>query len=159
MDMKPNHVLQTFVFLGLCILLIGASSCEKAEDGQPAEAPAPAEAEAHPVSAKVVFTADDPGAYRGKEDSHVPEISYEKTGSGIKVRVSVEHEMNAEPPHYIEWIKVFDGGNNLLGEMAFQASDERAEVEFELSTTPSLVKAYEKCNLHGVWLNETEIIQ
>ena len=157
--MRPMNLYRAFFILGVTMLLIGGAACGKAEEAPPAATErTPAEVTPHPVSAEVVFTKDDPGAYRGKEDSHVPQITYEKTETGLKVRVSVLHEMNAETPHYIMWIKLFDGENNLLGEKEFQAEDERAEAEFDLTATPSVLKAYEGCNLHGVWVNEIEII-
>ena len=111
-----------------------------------------------PTEEEVVFTRDDPGAWGGKEDSHVPQITYTKTDSGLTVTVTVSHEMNAEKPHYIMWIKLKDGEDNLLGEKEFQATDEKAEAVFELTTVPSKLKAFEKCNLHGVWMNEMDVV-
>lgn len=155
--MKQINIYRVLLFLGMCIFLIGSSACSGAQQEAPVEEQTAPEAETHPISAEIVFTKADPGAYQGKEDSHVPQITYEKTETGLKVLVSVLHEMNAEKPHYIMWIKLFDGENNLLGEKEFQATDERAEAEFELTTTPSTLKAYENCNLHGVWMEEIDI--
>jgi superoxide reductase len=108
-------------------------------------------------STEAVYTRDDPGAYGGKEDSHVPVVAYEKTETGIKVTVRVSHEMNSEKPHFIEWIRLKDGADNLLAEKGFQATDEKAEAVFELTIVPDKLVAYEKCNLHGIWKEEIDI--
>ncbi|MFA9454317.1 MAG: desulfoferrodoxin family protein [Candidatus Aminicenantaceae bacterium] len=108
-------------------------------------------------STEAVYTRDDPGGYRGKEDSHVPVVAYEKTETGLRVTVSVNHEMNSEKPHFIEWIRLKDGANNLMGEIAFQATDEKAEAVFELTTIPDKLVATQKCNLHGVWQEEIDV--
>ena len=104
-----------------------------------------------------IFTRSDPGAWGGKEDSHVPQIAYEKAEAGLKVTVTVSHEMNPEKPHYIMKLMLKDGEDNLLGEKEFQATDEKAEAIFELTTVPSKLIAYERCNLHGLWMDEVDI--
>jgi desulfoferrodoxin-like iron-binding protein len=151
------------LFLGVLILIILAAlvmmptGCTKEE--QVAEKEQAAD-EAEPESGEteeVIFTRSDPGAWGGKEDSHVPMIAYEKTDTGLKVTVAVSHEMNAETPHYIMLIKLKDGEGNLLGEKEFQATDEKAEAIFEVPTIPSKLVAYEKCNLHGVWMDEVVV--
>jgi desulfoferrodoxin (superoxide reductase-like protein) len=65
--------------------------------------------------------------------------------------------MNPEKPHYIMYIKLKDGEGNLLGEKEFQATDEKAEAVFELKTVPSKLVAYEKCNLHGLWMDGIDV--
>jgi len=109
-------------------------------------------------AAEVIYTREDPGAYGGKEDSHVPVVTYERTGSGLKVTVSVSHEMNPETPHFIEWIQLKDGDGGLLGERTFRATDEKAEAVFELASIPDRLIAYEKCNLHGIWKELVDVI-
>jgi desulfoferrodoxin (superoxide reductase-like protein) len=120
---------------------------------QTAEKEEPAAEEAE----EKIFTRSDPGAWGGKEDSHIPQIVYEKVEAGLKVTVTVSHEMNPEKPHYIMLIKLKDGEGNLLGEKEFQAADKKAEAIFELSTLPGKLVAYEKCNLHGVWMDEVVV--
>ena len=109
-------------------------------------------------AAEVIYTREDPGAYGGKEDSHIPVVTYERTGSGLKVTVSVSHEMNPDTPHFIEWIQLKDVDGGLLGERTFQATDEKAEAVFELTSVPDRLVAYEKCNLHGIWKEQVDVI-
>jgi desulfoferrodoxin (superoxide reductase-like protein) len=152
--MKNHLFLGVFIVLILAALIVIPTGCAKEEkivgEEQTAEKEEPASAEAE----EKIFTRSDPGAWGGKEDSHIPQIVYEKVEAGLKVTVTVSHEMNPEKPHYIMLIKLKDGEGNLLGEKEFQAADEKAEAIFELSTLPGKLVAYEKCNLHGVWMDE-----
>ena len=99
--------------LPVAATLIGCSQSEEpAPTAEAVETPAAEpEAEAEPV-----YTRDDPGAWEGKEQGHLPVITYEKTDAGLTVNVVVNHVMDAEIPHYIMWIKLFDGDGNLRGE-------------------------------------------
>jgi desulfoferrodoxin (superoxide reductase-like protein) len=81
----------------------------------------------------------------------------EKMETGLKVTVTVNHVMNPETPHYIMNIKLKDGEGQLLGEKEFQATDEKAEAIFELFTVPSKLMVYERCNLHGLWMDEVDV--
>ena len=108
-----------------------------------------AAAPAQTTQQEPVYTRDDPGAWEGKEKGHLPQISYEKTGTGLKVIVVVNHVMNAEAPHYIMWIKLADGEGNELGRKEFQPTDQKAEAVFELTSVPAKLVAFEKCNVHG----------
>jgi len=143
-------LLAALAILVLLSLLTGCAKKEEMAKEEQLEEPAATEDE-------VVFTRNDPGAWGGKEDTHVPQIVYEQTDTGLKVTVSVSHEMNAETPHYIMWIKLKDGEDNLLGEKEFQASDEKAEAVFDLTVVPSKLKAFQKCNLHGQWMDEVDV--
>jgi len=77
--------------------------------------------------------------------------------AGLKVTVTVSHEMNPEKPHYIMNIKLEDGEGQLLGEKELEATDEKAEAIFELTTLPSKLVAYERCNLHGLWMEAVDV--
>jgi superoxide reductase len=161
--MKNRLFLGIFIAVVLTALVMMTTGCvkeeeeakeEKAvEETQFAENTEPETKEAE----EVIFTRSDPGAWGGKEDSHVPQIAYTKIEAGLKVTVTVSHEMNPETPHYIMSIKLKDGEGNLLGEKEFQATDEKAEAIFELTTVPGKLVAYEKCNLHGIWMDEVVV--
>ncbi len=161
--MKNRLFLGIFIAVVLAALVMMTTGCvkeeeeakeEKAvEEAQAAENTEPEAKEAE----EVIFTRSDPGAWGGKEDSHVPQIAYAKIEAGLKVTVTVSHEMNPETPHYIMSIKLKDGEGNLLGEKEFQATDEKAEAIFELTTVPGKLVAYEKCNLHGIWMDEVVV--
>ena len=83
--------------------------------------------------------------------------AYEKIEAGLKVTVTVSHEMNPETPHYIMYIMLKDGEGNLLGEKEFEATYEKAEAVFEIESTPGKLIAYERCNLHGLWMDEVVV--
>ncbi len=158
--MKQNEYHTPALILLAALILLLPAGCSRSQEEPAAQAEAVvSEGEAGPAPAEqTVFTREDPGAYGGKEDGHVPSVAYERTESGLRVTVSVSHEMNAEKPHYIMWIQLKDGEGNALGEKQFQASDEKAAAVFELTTTPEKLVAFEKCNLHGLWKEEVEVI-
>lgn len=155
--MKNRLLLGGFIVIVFAALIMLPTGCAKeekvAEEEQAAETTEPESEKAE----EIVFTRSDPGAWGGKEDSHVPQIVYERMDTGLKVTVTVSHEMNAEKPHYIMNIMLKDGADNLLGEKEFQATDEKAEAIFELTTVPSKLIAYERCNLHGLWMDEVDV--
>jgi desulfoferrodoxin-like iron-binding protein len=89
---------------------------------------------------------------------HLPEITYEKTGSGLSVTVKIDsHPMDAETPHYIMWIRLEDGNGNVLGQKEFAATDPAPVATFELATAPAKLAAFERCNIHGIWMSEVEV--
>lgn len=146
-----------FIVMVLAALIVLPTGCAKeekvAEEEQAAEKTEPTSEEAE----EMIFTRFDSGAWGGKEDSHVPQIVYEKMEAGLKVTVTVSHEMNPEKPHYIMNIKLEDGEGQLLGEKELEATDEKAEAIFELTTLPSKLVAYERCNLHGLWMEAVDV--
>jgi len=157
--MKYRGYRAPILILFTILIMLLPLGCTRSQN-QPAAQNEAADQEAEAdqaAAAEVIYTRDDPGAYGGKEDSHVPVVAYEKTETGLKVTVRVSHEMNSEKPHFIEWIRLTDGADNLLAEKGFQATDEKAEAVFELTTVPDKLVAYEKCNLHGIWKEEIDI--
>lgn len=153
--MKSKYFLIVFAAVFVLSLSIVLTNCSN-EEPAAEETTVKAEPEAKPVES-IVYTRDDPGAWGGKEDGHVPQIVWEKTETGLKVTVSVNHEMSAEKPHYIMWVRLWDEQGQLLGEKEFQGGDEKAEAVFEIEGAPSVLKAYEKCNLHGIWMEVVEV--
>lgn len=155
--MKNRLFFGVFILVILAALVMMPTGCTKKEkaieEEQAAETPEQMTQEAE----EVIHTRSDPGAWAGKEDSHVPQIVYEKMETGLKVTVTVNHEMNPETPHYIMNITLKDGEGNLLGEKDFQATDEKAEAIFELATIPAKLVAYERCNIHGLWMDEVDV--
>jgi desulfoferrodoxin-like iron-binding protein len=154
------------IFCGFLIsaVVFLSSACTKEKPVAESEAAAPdktaetqEQAGVEDVIEEPIFTRADHGPWNGKEESHLPEITYEKTDTGLEVTVTVKHEMNPETPHYIMWIKLEDGEGNQLGEKTFEATDEKAEAVFELTEIPQKLIAYEKCNLHGTWMEEKEV--
>jgi desulfoferrodoxin-like iron-binding protein len=155
--MKNRLFLLVFMFMVLGALIMLPTGCAKeekvVEENQAAEKIEPEAQEAE----ETVYTRSNPSAWSGKEEGHVPQIVYEKMETGLKVTVTVAHEMNPEKPHYIMYIMLKDGEDNLLGEREFEATNEKAEAIFELTTMPSKLIAYERCNLHGLWMDEVDV--
>ena len=92
--------------------------------------------------------------------THVPQVTFEKAGMGLKVTVQIDnHPMDPNKPHWIMWIRLEDMDGNKLGEKTFQATDPSPAIAvFDLPTTYEKVKAFQRCNIHGIWLNEAEVM-
>ena len=91
--------------------------------------------------------------------THVPQVTFEKAGMGLKVTVQIDnHPMDPQKPHWIMWIRLEDTKGNKLGEKTFKATDPRPAIAvFELPAMVDKVKAFERCNIHGIWLNEAAV--
>jgi len=104
------------------------------------------------------YTRENPGPWAGAEDKHLPRITYEKMGMGLKVTVKVDnHLMDPAKPHYIMWIRLENGMGILLGKHAFKATDPEPVASFELKSVPAHLKAFERCNIHGIWMSEAKV--
>jgi desulfoferrodoxin-like iron-binding protein len=108
---------------------------------------------------ETVYSKDFFGPWNaGVAKAHLPQITCEKTGDGLKVTVKVDnHPMNPEVPHYIMWIRIEDGKGNVLGKKDFVATDPAPIATFTLTTAPDKIKAFERCNIHGTWTSETDV--
>jgi desulfoferrodoxin-like iron-binding protein len=105
------------------------------------------------------YTKADPGPWPAAvADKHSPEIIIENTELGLKVTVKVDHHpMDATKPHYIMWIRLEDGEGKKLGEKTFQMTDPAPEAWFSVTSTPAKLRAFERCNIHGIWMSETKV--
>jgi desulfoferrodoxin-like iron-binding protein len=104
------------------------------------------------------YTRQNPGPWAGAETKHVPEIMYEKMGAGLKVTVKVDnHPMDPAKPHYIMWIRLEDGMGKVLGKHQFKPTDPAPVATFELKSVPGKLAAFERCNIHGIWMNEVTV--
>ena len=82
------------------------------------------------------------------QEKHVPVI--EVSGSSVKVTVgSVAHPMT--PEHHIAWIYL---ETKQGGQRKCLPVDGPPEVVFALSEGDAAVRAFEYCNLHGLWKAE-----
>jgi desulfoferrodoxin-like iron-binding protein len=94
----------------------------------------------------------------GVAKTHLPQITCEKAGDGLKVTVKVDdHPMNSTMPHYIMWIRIEDGKGNMLGRKDFVATDPAPIATFDLAAAPEKIVAFERCNIHGVWMSEADV--
>lgn len=104
------------------------------------------------------YTRENPGPWAGAEDKHLPQIAYEKMGMGLKVTVKVDdHPMDAAKPHYIMWIRLEDGMGKVLGRHQFKATDPAPIATFGLKSIPAHLRAFERCNVHGIWMSEAKV--
>lgn len=91
-----------------------------------------------------------PGTEAASAEKHTPVIERNSDGKHIKVSVSsAPHPMTDE--HYIEFIVL--KFNNRVGAAILHPGDEpNAEYIIDDNSVP--IKAYEYCNLHGLWESE-----
>ena len=84
----------------------------------------------------------------GASEKHVPVVKID--GNKVKVEVGeVMHPMLAE--HHIEWVLVVTnkGRHRIMLDVA-----KPAVVELTLNDDEKVLRVYEYCNLHGLWLKE-----
>ena len=108
----------------------------------------------------IVKDADDATAL---EKKHLPVISAPesvKAGEHFEVTVEVGKlvEHPNEPGHYIEFIELY-AGSTYLARMDFTAKTTCPimKVCVSLDHAHGKLRAYERCNLHGMWGNEVDI--
>ncbi len=90
--------------------------------------------------------------------THVPQVTCEKTAKGYTVTVQIDnHPMDPQKPHWIMWIKLEDEKGVKIAEKEFKATDPSpAKAVFEISAKHAKFRAMERCNIHGIWLNEVD---
>jgi desulfoferrodoxin-like iron-binding protein len=150
-EMKKEFV---FAFL---IVLVATGLALALASHAPQQPAAPA---AQEYSQPKPYTAEFFGPWNAAVAAkHLPEITLEKAGTGVAVRVQVDnHVMDPQKPHWVMWIRLEDGQGRKLGEKTFQAADPSPAVAvFELASVPAKVMAFERCNIHGIWLAEKAV--
>jgi superoxide reductase len=91
-------------------------------------------------------------------NTHVPQVTYEKMGKALMVTVKVDnHPMDPKKPHWIMWIRVEDVNGKVLAKKEFKATDPAPVAIFHLASWPEKLKVFERCNIHGIWLNEVDV--
>jgi desulfoferrodoxin-like iron-binding protein len=90
--------------------------------------------------------------------THVPQVTCEKTAKGYTVTVQIDnHPMDPQKPHWIMWIRLEDMKGAKFAEKEFKATDPGpAKAVFEISPMHAKFRALERCNIHGIWLNEVD---
>lgn len=100
--------------------------------------------------ARVVCCGDEmteiiPNTVDASSEKHVPVIKVD--GSRVKVEVgSAPHPMT--PEHYITWIYI---QTEKGGQRKALMPDAAPAAEFILTDDDKVIRAYEYCNLHGLW--------
>jgi superoxide reductase len=97
------------------------------------------------------------------EKKHVPVITAPKMvkkGDCFEVEIEVGKYMSHpnEPGHYIEFIELYTD-HTYLARMDFTAADTCPimKVCLSLDHVHKQLRAYQRCNLHGVWEGDAEI--
>ena len=155
---KPFLFLIPFVLLAAGLMLVSS--------GWAGKGPGPAAAASITTQATQEYSQPEP--YTAKSfgpwnaavaNTHVPQVTFEKAGKGLKVMVQIDnHPMDPQKPHWIMWIRLEDMMGHKLGEKAFQPTDPRPAIAvFELPAMHAKLKAFERCNIHGIWLNEVAV--
>jgi superoxide reductase len=82
------------------------------------------------------------------QEKHVPVI--ERDGKGVTVKVgAAPHPMLEE--HHIEWILIAQGNVTQRADLSPGGAPEAA---YTVGDADAPVRAYEFCNLHGLWTSE-----
>ncbi len=91
------------------------------------------------------------------EQKHVPVITApDKVTRGETFLVTVEvgkyKTHPNEPAHFIEWVELYSGDTFLLRiSLAGSLSDPKVTVPVRLTHAHGPLKAWAKCNMHGLW--------
>ena len=79
------------------------------------------------------------------QEKHVPVIIRENNKVIVKIG-SIEHPML--PEHHIEWIALETKNGN---QRKILNIEDKPEAVFYVAPDDEIIKAYEYCNLHGLW--------
>jgi superoxide reductase len=97
------------------------------------------------------------------EQKHIPVISApEKVKKDEAFAVTVEvgkHKAHPnEPAHFIEWIELYSGDTFLFRiSLSGSLSQPKVTVPVRLTHAHGPLKAWAKCNIHGLWEGEKDI--
>ncbi len=105
----------------------------------------------------VYYTADAPGRWGKKVQSHFPNIELEKGQDGAKIHVQTRHTFDGYD-HYIIKHTVLDKDFNFIAENVFNPLQDKEPVsEFSLGKYSGPVYVLSVCNKHDTWMNIAEI--
>ena len=114
------------------------------------------------MSKYVLQTAKDPANMTPHEEKHVPYIEApDKVKKGeyfqVTVRMGKGIDQPMEPGHFIQYVDLY-ANYYYLGRVNF-TPDTKAEATMTIKLDESCtLRAYEFCNLHGMWESSREII-
>ena len=81
----------------------------------------------------------------GATEKHVPVVTRE--GNNVHIAIgSAPHPMIEA--HYIQWIALETSAGV---QIKYLKPDEAPAADFKVAESDTLIKAYEYCNLHGLW--------
>ncbi|MCM8758346.1 MAG: class II SORL domain-containing protein [Candidatus Omnitrophica bacterium] len=105
----------------------------------------------------------DPSNMTDFEKKHTPVITApDKVKKDEEFDVTIEvgklFPHPNEPGHFIEWVELYSG-DTFLARAYFNGGSSAPKVTFrvKLSHSHGILKAWEMCNLHGLWQGEKPI--
>lgn len=104
-----------------------------------------------------VRTPKDMKAMTELEQKHLPVINAPakvKRGEVFEVTIEIgKYKAHPnEPGHFIEWIELYSGNTFLFRvSLAGSLSQPKITIPVKLTHAHGPLKAWEKCNLHGLW--------
>jgi len=103
------------------------------------------------------YTADAPGRWSKKVQSHLPVVELEKGQDGASIRVQTRHTFDGYD-HYIVKHMLLDKDFNFITENMFNPLTDKEPVsEFSLGKYTGPVYALSVCNQHDTWMNVAEV--
>ncbi len=106
----------------------------------------------------IYLTADNPGRWHRKVNSHLPIIEVEETDGAMEVIVTTRHAFTGYK-HYIIKHKLLDSRYRFLAEHVFDPfKDDKALCRFRLEGYRGTVHALSVCNRHDSWLASFDIV-
>jgi desulfoferrodoxin (superoxide reductase-like protein) len=104
-----------------------------------------------------IFSAEEPGEWQGKQETHVPVATLTDTA----VEIVVEHVMDdgtddGKKLHFIEFIWIIDAdtGECLAAKRLLPNHGAEAKASFKGNFKDRCITPYATCNLHGTWRGE-----
>ncbi len=99
----------------------------------------------------VVFSAEDPGHWKGVEALHVPVVT---VSNGV-MTIKTPHPMTA--PHFIVSHTVVLADGTFLDRKTFVYTDEPVSMHTLPSGYSGIVKVTSTCNLHDFWVKTVSV--
>jgi superoxide reductase len=102
------------------------------------------------LAGKLIYSADAPGRWAGKEHGHVPLMRLERIADEVAVQIVTRHPMSSD--HYIVKHMVLDQNFEILGETMFDFTFDYPQSHFRLKGVSGRLFAVSLCNIHDSWL-------
>ena len=110
------------------------------------------------IPENIIYTKERPGAWKGKEGSHVPVVAAMKQGEVLKLTVETKHGMS-EAHHIVRHVIVAETGE-VLGGKTFSWKDKPVstyEIKVSALGKTQHVFVTSFCNMHDLWLAHTKL--
>ena len=107
------------------------------------------------LAGKLIYSADSPGRWTGKEHGHVPQMRVERIGDEVRVQVVTRHPMTSD--HYIVKHMVLDEQFEILAETLFDYSFDYPQSHHRLKGVSGRLFAVSLCNIHDSWLSWADV--